>query len=175
MPLTFLNPYFLLLTLLVVPILMLRRRRRPALGHSNLRIQQNIHSLNFITVLPPIFYALGIITMSAALAAPAIPQMEAAKIIDSRDIILAVDISTNMTEPSYYGNPVPPNMPTQGCGQGPIDWGGRKIDLAAYTVCTFTVNRLHDRIGLEVFDGNTYWHAPLVSDLNIIQRKKATC
>src|SRR5579875_1426756 len=179
MPITFVHPGFLLLTLLALPLITLWSRRQTPLGFSHLRLHKSLRRVPLVAMLPPVLFFLAFGSMSAALARPQVSDLSAGKTAQARDVLFAVDISTNMTEPysdSFYSssnglaNPPGGSIPTQGCGNV-ADWGQRKIDLASYAVCYFAVHSKNDRMGLAEFDGNVYWSVPLVADPQIVQRK----
>src|SRR5579885_3644274 len=148
MPITFVHPGFLLLTLLALPLIKLWSRRQTPLGFSHLRLHKSLRRVPLVAMLPPVLFFLAFGSMSAALARPQVSDLSAGKTAQARDVLFAVDISTNMTEPysdSFYSssnglaNPPGGSIPTQGCGNV-ADWGQRKSDLLNQYVGDGNVN-----------------------------------
>jgi Ca-activated chloride channel family protein len=128
-----------------------------------------MRGIPLLSVLPALCFTLMWCSMTAALARPVLPSNSEHQVIETRDIIVAMDISGSMDSTmdtpdysSYYGNPgrMPPSKP-----------GKRKIDVAAESIREFIKLRKDDRIALAVFDDDTYWHWPLSDDHSLLIKK----
>lgn len=163
-PFTFLYPAAFLLSLVGLGLLWARSRRQPAVMHSQVDIHKNLKSIPLLGWLPTLTYLMFIVSLSALLAWAVKPEDVEKKFLDTRDIIIAVDMSGSM------GGAIPGGAPKD------LDWPAdkgafRRLDLAQYAVKTFVSKREGDRVALMMFDDSTYKHWPLTDDLKIIMRK----
>jgi Ca-activated chloride channel homolog len=175
MPLTFMYPAVLALILLVVPVLWLRRKRQSALGHPQVGIHRNLRAVSLVGRLPAILLTLAFAALIGALARPVLPDVKETRAIQTRDIVIAVDISGSMDGAIPGAVPPPNSTPQAGnttqAGGGANSQQYRRKDAAQDAVIQFVKTREGDRIALFIFDDNTYYHWPLSDDLRIILRK----
>lgn len=165
LPVTFLYPVAALVTaILGLGILWARSRRQPAVQHSQVGIHRNLKSFPIVGWLPTVFYSCFIVAMAGLFAWAVLPEDVEKHVADTRDVLISVDQSGSMGSPLAGG-------PPQGL-EWPADRGQfRKIDLAEWAVQVFVPRRQGDRVGLTVFDDNTYRHWPMTDHLKIIIRK----
>jgi Ca-activated chloride channel family protein len=174
LPVTFLYPYLLALSVAVVPLLWLRRKRQSAIGHPGVGIHKNVKTIPIVGWLPSIFLIISFVAMVAALARPVLPEVSENRTIETRDIVVTVDISGSMS-----GSLPPPTQPTDSANQTPqtgtSDSGTpkdyRRLDAARDAIVAFVKARDGDRIGVMVFDDQSYWYWPLSDDHKIVLRK----
>lgn len=173
LPLTFLYPWLLLLTAAVLPLLWLRRKRQSAIGHSQVGIHKNVKSVPIVGRLPAIMLTLSFVALMAALARPVLPEVNETRSIETRDIIIAVDISGSMTGslPRPVQPPADGAAPSPGTGTDTTQQNYRRLDAARDAVVEFVQARPGDRLGVLVFDDASYWYWPLSDDHKIILRK----
>lgn len=169
--LSFAYPALLALTLAVVPLLWLKRRRQPALGHSQVDAHKDLRSFSALGWIPPLLFVLAWTALVIALARPLLPETKEKRSIQTRDFVVVTDISGSMFVP------ISDPAQTQFAGGQPGTAGGdgqrrlQRIDVAQEAIKVFVERRKGDRVGLLVFDDDTYYHWPLTDDLKIIQRK----
>ncbi len=164
LPITFMNPMVFWVLLLVPAWLWLQRRRQPAIGHSRVSVQANMPAFPVMAWLPTVLRVVFAVTAVAALAFPVLPETKKTRTIQTRDIVLAVDFSGSMSV-SINGSPPPGALPPNTPGSY------QRIDAARDSVMQFVSRRPGDRLGLMIFDDDTYYHWPLSDDLKIILRK----
>ena len=165
MPFELLYPVWLALIALMVPALIIWSRRQPEVAHSGLGVQKNLRSWSVLPRIPLALFALAWISMCIALSHPVIPNVSEERVVDSRDIAIAVDISGSMDSKM-----VPPVGPEFRC-LGTCPEEVRKIDIARAALYTFVQAREGDRIALMAFNDNNYYHWPLTTDLEVILQK----
>lgn len=146
------------LCILSVALMWMRRWRQPAELVTSVAVQKNLPRLPFVSLAPQGLFLLALLSVNVWLAKPVIPIVNEVRTFETRDIFLAVDKSGSMDTviEDAEGNP-----------------HGRRIDAAARAVEFFVSRRQGDRIGLAVFDDNTYMHWPMTDDLSIISKKSA--
>lgn len=160
MPFILVHPLYLLVALLLVPLLKLWSRRQPTLGHSGTGMHKNIRAIPLLGLLPALLLSAAWLSMTVALAKPVVPHVSEKRTIDTRDIIIAMDISGSMSEPF--------DPSAQSSDAAPVK---TKQDVAAESIRYFVEHRQGDRVALAVFDDDTYWHWPLTDDLSVIIKK----
>lgn len=177
LPITFLYPWLLALSVAVVPFIWLRRKRQPAVGHSGIGIHKNLRSVPLVGWLPTIFLTLSFVALVAALARPVLPEVSENRSMETRDICVAVDISGSMS-----ATLPPPQQPTDSSNQAPPANGTsgsnatqqkdyRRLDAARDAVVQFVQAREGDRLCVMVFDDQAYFYWPLSDDHKIVLRK----
>jgi Ca-activated chloride channel family protein len=188
LPFEFMQPWFLLLAIVVIPLIWFRRKRQPAIGHTGAYIHNNMRRTPIIGWLPSLFYVLALLALVAALAKPAIPEAKEVRSMFTRDIFICVDISGSMSSaipggrPDRYvklaeeakkANPTVFKAQEQKAGpqQNPAQIQYRCLDAAQDAAYEFVLQRKGDRLGLAIFDDNVYYHWPLTDDLKVILRK----
>ena len=173
LPVTFMYPAVLALSILVVPVLWLRRKRQPAVGHPQVGIHANLKRVPLVGRMPTILFTLWFVALVMALSRPVLPTVNETRTIQTRDTIVAVDISGSMG--GSIPNAAPPANQDPGAS-GAADTSGqpqqyRRLDAARDAAEAFVQRRQGDRIGLIEFDDETYYNWPLTDDLKIITRK----
>jgi len=168
LPVTVLYPWLLLLFAAIVPLLWLRRKRQSALGHPRVELHKNVRSIPVVGRLPAIFLSLSFLALVIALARPVLPEVNENRSLETRDIVIAVDISGSMS-----GALPPPKDQTQTTppGDSTQQQTYRRLDAARDAVVSFVQAREGDRIGVLVFDDDSYWYWPLSDDHKIVMRK----
>jgi Ca-activated chloride channel family protein len=171
---SFAEPLFLVLTLLVVPMLWLRRKRQAAVGHSQAGQYRNLRSVPIVGWLPAVLFTLAWTAMCVALARPMLPHVNEKQSIQTRDVIITTDISASMW--TQLSDPAQQQLANSGQQAGG-DASGQpprqpmRIDAAVQAIKLFVARRQGDRVALFVFDTDTYYHWPLTADLKIILDK----
>jgi len=152
----FLARTMLVLAFLSIALTVIRRWRQPAELLPSVSIQKNLPRLSAVRMIPQAFFLLAMVSINCWLAQPVIPVSNETRSLETRDIFIAVDKSGSMDSiiQDEEGNSK-----------------GRKIAAAADALKFFAARRQGDRIGLAVFDDNTYLHWPLTDDLNVIIKK----
>jgi len=143
------------------------------MGHSQVDIHKSLRGTPVVTWVPTILFILAWAAMCIALARPLLPEVNEKRTIQTRDFVIATDISgsmfTTINDPSQ----------TQFAGGQPGSPGAtpteprrlQRIDVAQEAIKVFVERRNGDRVALLVFDDDTYYHWPLTDDLRIIKRK----
>ena len=183
MPVTFLYPWALTLVFALLPFIWLRRKRQSALGHSRVGMHDNLRAVTLLGRMPVILFSLSFIALVAALARPVLPESHQTRSIQARDILIAVDISYSMsgelpnpqqqtaTNTPLPTDPTPPDTTSTDTTSGaPPQQPYRRLDAARDATVAFIQNRPVDRIGLMVFDTETYFHWPLSDDRKMVLR-----
>lgn len=166
LPFTFVYPMALALAVIVLPLLWLRRRRQPAVGHSEVGLHKNLRRTPIIGWLPSILFAGMLLAMIGSIAKPVVPEQHEHRTMDTRDIVVAVDISGSMMSGSIPGGP--PEDTTWKPENPGANY--RPIDSAQDAVMKFVPSRKGDRVGLFLFDDQTYYAWPMTDDLRIVLR-----
>lgn len=167
---SFAEPLYLALTILVVPMLWLRRKRQSAVGHSQAETHKGMRSFFLFGWLPTIFLIAAWLALCAAMARPMLEEVTEKKSIQTRDFIVATDFSGSMW--GMLQDPGQQNFAgggTTGGAQPPQQL--RRIDAARQAIKTFVASRQGDRVALFVFDTDTYPLWPLSEDLKVINDK----
>ena len=153
MNLHFESPYFLLLLLLLPPLAVWRSRRRPAgaLTLASLRLVSDLRPtwrVRYRWLLPALrTLALGLLVV--ALARPQTGQAGAVVPAEGIDIVLALDVSSSMTQSSLGG--------------------GTRMEVAKQVLSDFIAGRENDRLGLVVFRSQSLALSPLTLDYHALQ------
>lgn len=169
---SFAHPLLLALTLAVVPMLWLKRRHQSALGHSQVDAHNDQRFLSALGFLPALLLTLSWAALCIALARPLLPEVSEKRTIQTRDFIVVVDVSGSMFVP--IEDPDQENFAGGQPGSGNPGTGTRqlqRIDVAQEAAKVFVERRQGDRVGLMIFDDETYYHWPLTDDRKIILRK----
>ena len=186
MTLNFLNPYLLLLVPAALAILVFAARRRKAFGHTQVSTQKNLRSLSIVGKLPIVFFGAFIALLLIALARPVVPETSTTQVKETRDFVIAVDISGSMTtaisDPNQLAiadtadqKPADPNSPADGTT---TDASGNvkkpdptRLRVAQKAIDLFVPQREGDRVGLLMFDDEAYYVWPLSADLQLILKR----
>lgn len=152
----FLAVAMLALVFLSIGMTMIRRWRQPAELVTSLSIQKNLPRYSIVGMVSQFLFLSAMLSINLWLAEPVIPVFNETRTLETRDIFIAVDKSGSMDSPI---------LDADGNSQG------RKIEAAAQAVKFFVGGRKGDRIGLAVFDDNTYLHWPMTDNLQIILKK----
>lgn len=136
----------------------MRRWRQPAEHIPTASVQKKLPAPPVLSFIPQASFLLALLTINVWLADPVIPVVNETRTIETRDIFVAVDKSGSMD-----------TIITDAQGNGE----GRRIEAAAQACNFFVSRRQGDRVGLAVFDDNTYMHWPMTDDLSIILTKTA--
>lgn len=153
MNLHFESPYFLLLLLLLPPLAGWQFRRRPtgALTLASLRLVSDLRPTWRVryrwTLAALRFLALALLVVG--LARPQTGQAGAVVPAEGIDIVLALDVSSSMTE-SALG-------------------GGTRMEVAKQVLSEFIAGRENDRLGLVAFRSQSLALSPLTLDYQAIQ------
>lgn len=160
------EPYYLLLMFLLIPMLWLGNTRRKSVGHSQVSIHARISGVSFFRQFTIVMLVLSWSAICLALARPLLPQSEERQSIQTRDIVVQVDISGSMRETigsSRNGiNPAPASGESE-TGNEPT-----RIDAAQNAVRSFVLQREGDRVALLLFSDETFYAWPLSRDLSVV-------
>ncbi len=152
----FLAKAMLLLVLVSVGMTLIRRWRQPVELVTSLSVQKNLPRFSAIGMVSQTLFLLAMVSLNLWLAQPVIPVSNETRTLETRDIFVAVDKSGSMDSPILDND---------------ANAKERKIEAAAQAVKFFVERRKGDRIGLAVFDDNTYMHWPMTDNLQIILKK----
>lgn len=152
----FSDPFFLILLLIPAGLAVswwLRRRRPPAAGLAlpNLDLL-NDSSTSFkarARRLLPVLQLLGLTLAILALARPQVPRDVREIRLRSRNIVLALDISSSMKAGDFKP--------------------GNRLAVARRVMTQFVQGRSGDLVGLVLFAGRAFLQAPLTPDLDLLQ------
>lgn len=156
MTVRFLAGSLLGLAVVSIGLTLIRRWRQPAELVTALSIQKNLPRFQLVGLVSQSLFFLSLIAVNLWLAQPVIPVSNETRALETRDIFIAVDKSGSMDSRI---------VDTDGSLQE------RRIDAAARAVKFFVARRQGDRIGLSVFDDNTYMHWPMTENLKVILKK----
>lgn len=170
----FLEPAMLALLLLILPFLWLRKKRQITVDHPQVSLHINLRGTPFLGRLPAVSLSLALTCLILAIARPVVPKISETRVIETRDILIAIDISGSMDAQVALQAPagaviLPPEK-RNSAGMALLQ-PYRRIDAAADAAWKFVGNRREDRIGLLVFNDDSYYHWPLTDDTKIILRK----
>lgn len=156
---TFLEPYNLVLIVLLVPILWLGAKRRNSLGHTQVNIHMRVTGFSVLRQATWFIFALFWIAACAALARPVLPRVAERQTIETRDIVIQTDISGSMSDPVEGSRQWPPpetsQIPT-------------RIAAARAAVIDFVQHREGDRVALLFFSDESFYGWPLSRDLDVV-------
>lgn len=145
--------YFLFLPILFVP-LFLRARKSSAVIYGNLENLLTLSSGIRAKIRAPLLLFLSILFLAALTFGAAGPFRESVleQETESRNIVLALDISGSMQERdfSYQGR------------------GINRLDAVKIVVSEFIKARTNDRIGIVVFGTNAFLQSPLTRDHSLV-------
>lgn len=146
---TFANPEYLLLLLLLIPFVLwyflFRQKQEPSIKMATTETYRHgprtfrtamIHS-------PFVLRMLVFILLILVMARPQTQNALREKETEGIDIMMAIDISTSMLTPDLRPN---------------------RIEAAKQVACEFISNRPHDNIGLTLFGGEAFTQCPLTTD-----------
>jgi Ca-activated chloride channel family protein len=156
----FANPWFLLL--LAIPLSEVCRRLRSRRSAPAQRLA--FPALRFIRGAPPTLRTrlcrlpatigmLGLVILVSALARPQFPGESEPTRVRSRNIIVALDISSSMKATDFQP--------------------GNRLAVARDVLRQFIKRRDGDLMGLVIFAGRAFLQAPLTTDLNVLDRLAA--
>jgi Mg-chelatase subunit ChlD len=172
--------------LLLIPALVFASSRRKTLGHSQVGIHDNLHSMPLVGRLPTFALAVLIIGMSLTLAQPELVKISQNIIRLSRDFVIAVDISGSMRTPVkadeqkdfVLRNATPSTAPaataadTSSPDTAPTETKPpTRAQAAREGVRQFLLHRDGDRIALITFDDRCYVDEPLGLNLRSVNNK----
>lgn len=156
MTVRFLASSMLALVIVSIGLTLMRRWRQPAELVTSLSIQKDLPRFQLIGLVSQALFLISMLATNLWLAEPVIPVSNETRTLETRDIFIAVDKSGSM-DSRIVDN------------EGNLH--DRKIDAAAQAVKFFVARRTGDRVGLSVFDDNTYMHWPMTDNLKIILKK----
>ena len=171
----FMSPYLLGLIPIVLGLLFFASRRRKSYGHTQVNTQKNLRSMFIISRLPMICLSGFLVLLCLAMARPVVPESKTTQAMQTRDFMIAVDISGSMdmeiSDPEQKALVGDPNT-TQ------LDADGKPVKTTRLTVARaaiekFVPTRQGDRIGLILFDDEAYFSWPLTTDLNLILKRNS--
>ena len=149
----FSNPgYFALLVL--IPALLFweywkKPQREPIMGYSDLKAIDHIDSWRSMLIfLPRILRYLGLALMVIALARPQLSLTEEEVNAEGIDIMMSMDLSSSMLAQDFVPD---------------------RLSVSKEVAQEFVDGRIHDRVGLVVFAGESYTQCPLTTDHTIVK------
>lgn len=146
---TFANPEYLLLLLLLIPFVLwyflFRQKQEPSIKMATTETYRH-GPRTFRTAMinsPFVLRMLVFILLVLVMARPQTQNALREKETEGIDIMMAIDISTSMLTPDLRPN---------------------RIEAAKQVACEFISNRPHDNIGLTLFGGEAFTQCPLTTD-----------
>ena len=164
---TFTEPNYLALIVLLAPILWLGNRRRNTVGHSRVGMHAHLSSVSVMRHISTLLLCLLWISACAALARPVLPQVAQRQTIQTRDIVVQVDISGSMQEPIEDDRPST-FAPRPPAGAPRVL---TRIAAARSAVIDFVREREGDRVALLLFSDQSYYSWPLSRDRDVVLRR----
>ena len=149
----FSNPEFFAL-LLVIPAIILwqwwkKPERNPVMGFSDLSPIHGIQSWRSkIHFLPTLLRTLAFIIFVLAMTRPQLSLTEEEVKAEGIDIVLSMDLSSSMLAQDFQPD---------------------RLSVSKQVAIEFVDKRIHDRIGLVVFAGESYTQCPLTTDHAIVK------
>lgn len=167
---TFAYPMLLALALLVIPMLWYQSRRRNSIRHSGFSVQKDVKKVPIVGYLPTVFLISLMTLLAIAIARPQLPDIGEKEVIQTRDIVIATDISGSMS--SEITDPEQRKLAeSEEKKPGEEEEKITKIFVAEKAIDQFVASRPEDRIGLMLFDDEVYYSWPLSTDHKVIQLK----
>ena len=168
---TFAYPWLLATAILVIPMIWYQSRRRNSIRHSGFSIQKDVKRVPLIGYAPTAFLVALMVLLAIAIARPQLPDVGEKEVIQTRDIVIATDISGSMS--SEIQDPAQRKL-----AEGEEKKPGEevkitKIYVAEKAIEQFVAARPEDRIGLMLFDDEVYYSWPLSTDHKVIQLKNS--
>lgn len=148
--LSFAQPWFFLLLLLLIPMYYCERRSKVSIGFSPLK---NFSEQSFVINWLFVLRVLMVILLIVALARPRLGRTEGERKTEGLDIILAIDASESM---------IGHDLQLKG---RPTD----RLSVVKSVVGDFIEKRFDDRIGLVVFGEQAYALSPLTLDHEVLK------
>ena len=140
--------YFIPVTLLLFGLrALLHGRAQQRLNVALSRTELRATLLSQLRYLLPVSFFLAITLIILALARPQIIRQETEQVSEGIDLMLAIDISSSMTE---------------------TDLKPSRLEAAKRVARAFIKNRQHDRIGLVIFAGEAFSLCPLTTDYDLV-------
>lgn len=161
---TFLTWYLGLVGLpLAIAMIWFFVKQQPTTHNPHTRTQLGLRNFPVLGRLPALFLALFLGASMVTVSFPVIPEQHETRVVDTRDIVIAVDFSGSMDGKDVGAAP-------EGSGRAP-DAPYRRLDAAQDAIKYFVPKREGDRVGLFIFDDATYLHWPMTDDLKVIMTK----
>ncbi|MDH3648704.1 MAG: VWA domain-containing protein [Saprospiraceae bacterium] len=152
--LEFANPWYLAL-LLVLPVMIYftwirRENHNPRFLVSNISTLTSVKSWKAI-IQPwlPVVQYLALTALIVAFARPQLALKEEQVVAEGIDIILALDLSSSMLAQDFKPD---------------------RLEVSKRVAAEFVSKRVHDRIGVVVFSGESFTQCPLTTDLSVVRR-----
>ena len=149
----FANPGFFALLVLIPAVLFWdywkKPQRDPIMAYSDLGALENIHSWRSkISFLPRLLRYLSLGLMVMALARPQLSLTEEEVNAEGIDIMMSMDLSSSMLAQDFQPD---------------------RLSVSKEVAKEFVDGRIHDRVGLVVFAGESYTQCPLTTDHTIVK------
>ncbi len=181
----FSSPVCLVLLLGLIPIYLFGYLRRSTVAHTKTTLHRNLKTTSVVSRLPPICLFFAWTFLSLALSRPVLVEAKNNVTIESRDIIISLDVSSSMDgavpEPSDAqdfcqeplelvlpaANESADAQPTVATATAPT---GRytRLDAARQAALMFVACRNGDRVAYLPFADRSYTGWPLTTDLQIV-------
>jgi Ca-activated chloride channel homolog len=183
----FSSPWCLVLMAMVIPILWFGHLRVSTLAHTKVSIHKNLRNVPLVAKLPRIFLVVAWMSLCLAMSRPILVEAHNTANIESRDIVISLDVSGSMQGPvtapssrqSLCVNPLPlkeavspsatPTPTTDLAGETSLP--ARKytrLDAARDAALMFVSCREGDRVGYQPFAEKSYTGWPLTADLQVV-------
>lgn len=149
----FSNPGYLAL-MVIIPALLFweywkKPQREPIMGFSDLNSIDHINSWRSkLSFLPKVLRYLGLAFMVVALARPQLSLTEEEVKAEGIDIMMSMDLSSSMLAQDFVPD---------------------RLSVSKEVAQEFVDGRIHDRVGLVVFAGESYTQCPLTTDHTIVK------
>ncbi|MBX9942044.1 MAG: VWA domain-containing protein [Candidatus Obscuribacterales bacterium] len=171
----FMNLYLLGLVPVVLALVYLASRRRKSYGHTQVATQKNLRSMFILSRLPIICLSAFLVLLCLAIARPVVPESKTTQTMQTRDFMIAVDISGSMdsdiADPDQKALVGDPNTTQLGEDGKPVKI--TRLTVAKAAIDKFIPTREGDRIGLILFDDEAYFSWPLTTDLQLLLKRNS--
>ncbi|HEY9719893.1 MAG TPA: vWA domain-containing protein [Trichormus sp.] len=180
---TFSQPLYWLLALLLVPILLAWNKRRPAIGHPHIHLYGKVAGTPWLARLAALVFSIAFLLVVAGVAGLKVPQTLVKVSHQSRDFVIGADISGSMWSAIQDQTPQQlavveadeaddaDDTPPQAVPGAPVHPPLTRIRMGRYCIRQFVDSRQGDRVALIAFDDTTYFSWPLTFDLGLIKHK----
>ncbi len=178
----FSNPVCLVLLVVVIPILTFGNLRRSSLVHTKVSLHKNLRATPLVARIPSAALVFAWTFMVLALSRPVLIEAHNTATIESRDIVISLDVSSSMdaavpfptAREQLCEQPQDLLVAQTGSNEPPPDGEVlpartySRLDAARDAALMFVACRDGDRVGYQPFAERAFTGWPLTADLQIV-------